>query len=298
MLKIERTAALPSIRQAAELSLIPPSAWHRYETGQSRLGRNQAKRLIEQLRGPLNEVGSELDREQLQALVMEQPLAAARTLVKQILNAETGDWDSNLTRYEAFRSLALALMHIGDHHLCGQAYRIAASHAVEEGVSENDVTATQISSSWRGFPEITNRVVAANRLRWMEKKLASLPMDRQVDFATMRSMFIDWAGYPHLAADILRHANRDGLQVLSLAWIEAKYGQPQLAIPLAEDFLEHENANYQFIANKVLLESHMKLENFEAAKAPMSRLVELRTTRGFWSPDLTAKQKRLKTEVV
>lgn len=293
ILKIERLAALTSIRQAAERSLIPPSAWHRYETGQSPLGRNQAKRLIEQLHGAPTEPKVKFDAAELQSLVTEQPLTAARALVKQLLHG-----DPELPRYEAYQTLAVALMHIGDHHLCGQAYRLAAQHGALEGIDENEVTTAQISSSWRGFPEITNRTVAANRLRWMEKKLATLPPERQVDFATMRSIFIDWAGYPHLAAEVLRHANRDGLQALSLAWIEAKYGCPSLAIPLAEDFLEHENANYQFIANKVLLESHMKLENFDAAQAPLTRLLELRSTRGFWSPDLTAKKKRLKAGVV
>ncbi len=286
MLKIERIAATCSIRQAAELSLIPPSAWHRYETGQSRLGRNQAKRLVSHLRPNPDQIPPNPKPQTLNPA--DCPLAVARTLVTHLLNADPCE-----SRYEAFRTLALALMHIGEHNLCGLAYRLSARYGIEEGIPENDIKVAQISSGWRGFPEITNREVAANRLRWMDKKIASLPTDRQLECATMRSMFIDWAGYPQLAAEVLRHASGEGLSALSLAWIEAKYGQPHLAVSLAEPFLEHENSSYRFIANKVLLESHLGMDDLEAAKEHMTRLLELRSSRGFWSPDLTAKQKRL-----
>ncbi|MBL8059185.1 MAG: helix-turn-helix domain-containing protein [Chthonomonas sp.] len=293
MLKIERFAALTSIRRAAEQTLIPASAWHRYETGQSRVGRNQVKKLIQKLGGPVVEPAESLSLEQLQALAANEPLTAARTLVNLLLEAEHGRWTPPLTRFEASRTLALSLMHIGEHHLCGQAYRIAARYGAEEGIPEEEITATQISSGWRGFPEVTNRMAAANRLRWMEKKIVTLPEDRQAEFATMRSMFIDWAGYPHLAADVLRHANHDDLQELSLAWIECKYGSPERAITLADEFLDHDNAKNRFIANKVVLEAYMKLDDLEKAKTPMENLLELRATLGFWSPDLTTRSKKI-----
>lgn len=293
MLKIERIAALQSIRGAAELSLIPPSAWHRYETGQSRVGRSQAIRLIEQLGGPPVEQLPPVDLANAQLCAMDHPLNAARALVKLLLNAETGDWATPLTRFEAFRTLALSLMHMGDHHLCGQAYRIAARYGPSDGIPQDDITITEISSVWRGFPEITNRAVAASRLRWMEKKLATIPTSRQPEFAMMRSMFVDWAGYPQLAADVLRHASHDDLQTLSLAWIETKYGSPKDAIALAEPYLDHENAKNRFLANKVVLEANMKLHDLNAAISPMTKLLDLRATRGFWSPDLTARTKTI-----
>lgn len=276
LLKVERLAVRLSIRQAAEIAKIPPAAWHRYETGQSKLGRTQAERLAALLNAP--ELG-------VNALPQaDQPANAARILVRKLRSERT-----HHGRHELLESLGAAMVHLGEHHFSGLAYRLAAQVGKEERLENDILTWLQIGSVWIGFPKIRERSLATARLRWFESKIAGLAKSQQGALNIPRSMFICWAGYPHLAQDILTKSSHNELEELTLAWIEARHGATSLAMRTAERFVQNESARIRFIANKVLLESLLNLGDKPSASEVATRLVEIRSSSGYWSPDLSKR---------
>lgn len=288
-LRLARHAQGVSIRRAGELTGVSPSAWQRFETGQSKLGLQQAQRLTFALGEPA------LGAPRLGADLADQPHACGMAILSSLLG------HSRLEPSEAacheLAALAQALMQIGDHDLCGQAYHLAYTLGKRANLDQDTVMRWKLSSLWVGFPSIKAPRFASARLSWLENKLAQVSPEVKSDYGIVRAMFLDWTGYPSLAKEMLERTHgrpeHEELGNLMLGWFEAKYGDPLAAIRRVEPSFEADLASSRFLARKVAFEASLQLNDLGAAREHFAVLEEIRQCNGHWSPDLTSRRKRL-----
>lgn len=302
-LRLARHSQRVSIRGAGELCDVSPSAWQRFESGQTRIGFQQAKKLVltigDEVVEPIQPLSKGfLDRAEAESFAQTHRWGSA--LMTSLLRhrsaaPEEGGGPENTCR--ALVILARTLMQIGDHDLCGQAYFAAYSLGKDSGFDPETLARWQLSSVWTGFPVIKTPRFASARLSWLEKKLATLAPGERADYGIMRAMFLDWAGYPSLAKEMLErpHDSPDYevLARLMIAWLEAKYGDRAAAIREAEPYFGADAANLAFLARKVAFEASFQNQDFLSASGHMSALEGIRDQHGYWSPDLASRRKKV-----
>ena len=302
-LRLARHSQRVSIRRAGELSDVSPSAWQRFETGQTRIGFQQASRLVLAIGDTVNDANSVispafLDRAETESF--NEPHVWGSVLMTSLLRQDPLFLRDEIQPENTCRALVIlarTLMQIGDHDLCGQAYFAAYSLGKKSGIDSESLAKWQLSSVWTGFPVIKAPRFASARLSWLEKKLAPIGPVARADYGIMRAMFLDWAGYPSLAKEMLERPHDSPayeiLANLMLAWLEARYGDPQSAIRSAEPWFEYSAPSIAFLARKVALEACFQRQDFHGAAEHFSALEIIRDLHGHWSPDLAARKKKI-----
>lgn len=279
-LRSVRHAERVSIRRAGELTGVSPSAWQRLETGQVRLGLGQAQCLAMAIGGS----------DTTSAIGEQQGLALLARLL-----GERGQAPTKESCFE-MAELAQSLMQMGDHDLCGQAYQLAYQMGKRLEIEPDTLARWKLSSLWVGFPVIKAPRFAGARLTWLESRLDQVSPDVKDDYGIVRAMLLDWCGYPSLAKEMLDRPHRSPayleLATLMRGWFEARYGDPLVAIRIVEPAFEASD-NSQFLARKVALEACLQLDDLANAADHYVALEAIRERTGFWSPDLTARRKRL-----
>lgn len=283
-LRLTRHTQGVSIRHAAELCSVSPSTWHRFESGQSKIGFLQAQRLSQCL-------GEQQPSSVLTPV--DQPYATGKSILTSLLGQST--LEPTDSTCQDLATLAQALMQIGDHDLCGQANLLAYTLGKRLSLDSETLLRWRLSSLWIGFPAIKATRFASMRLSWLEHKLSQASVLLRADYGIVRAMFLDWSGYPTLAREMLERPHDspgyEELAKLMLAWFEAKYGDPSAALRKVENCFEGAAANNLFLARKVAFEACLQLEDFRAAQEHYAALEGIRIRTGCWSPDLSARRK-------
>lgn len=309
-LRVARHRRCLSIRAAAQLTDTSPSAWHRYETGSSPIGKRQAIQLADLLGAPLDrfhlahayapEDGlAEADRQ-----VAEHPDVACAILIELLLGlepqaGEDADAEQKRMRARAHLVLGRALMHLGDHDLSGQIAKAVVRIGLPGGSDEHSLAEVKAGCVWMGFPNIKESHLAAKRLNWLDRQIAECPAESRTEFSLVRAMFADWAGRPDLALRILDEfptegcAERSALVCLSKAWIYAKHGRGGRALGVSEPLLDDSNRRIAFLAHKVALEARYQQHDYRVADVHYRRLDGFRHEHGLWAPDLLARGRRI-----
>jgi transcriptional regulator with XRE-family HTH domain len=309
-LRISRTRRRQSIREAANLAQVSPSAWQRYESGQNPLGIRQAAALADMLGEPIP--GFNLNQPVAPAtaifeapqVIQANPDISASLVVKSIFsldergNPET-DSEIRTMLCEAHIILGTAMLHMGDHDLGGQSFCAALRIGQPEDFTNYSIHHIRAGTLWSGYPFIKNPSVAAKRLAMLERESSKMKPAERGWLSLMRAMFADWAGYQETAFELTEgYLPPDGqsiepLAVLMRAWLFAKYGNRDQAFKLAEPFFESDDPFRKFLAYKVALEAHTQSAEMKNALECLSVLQKIDQEYGIWAPDLNAKLRRL-----
>jgi transcriptional regulator with XRE-family HTH domain len=307
-LRIARNQSHLSIRQASEKSGISPSAWHRYEAGETMLGYQHSIDLANLISSPGAEQSlfSVNDAyEYVKGARFNDPKKMFPILFTAMMDIESGTSgiDAENSRRilgQAHVLLGTLLLQHGDHDLAGQSFFAATKIGKRDEFEISPFANVEMQKVWRGFPYVRDKQNASLRLQWLEGKFKKYQHPNLHGFAMMRSMFADWAGEPSLAQDILEsaHQHLKGSPEaiwpsLGSAWLFAKYRNPKKALDLVEIWLNEANPLVEFVASKVATEAFYRLGERDQALEHFKRLRQLESTNGLWAPGLDSLQRKV-----
>jgi len=302
-----------SIRDAGSMSGTSSSAWQRYETGLSPVGKAQAIRIAATL-GPGFEgchfpKVTSFQEAQLQysRLKESNPNAASAWCIGGILLLETQrsgypevQWRKLI--FDAHVALGEIVLRLGDHDLsaisCLAALRIADENCFEN-IPKAEVKARSV---WRGMPFIKQPIAAATRLNWFDRQVKQLSRERQLEMGNIRAMFLDWSVDEKAAQEALLGFPLDAKTgepqefiKLCSGWIHARHGKTSLALDIAGPGLNHENFQLAFIANKISLEARFKNKEMDLARKHLEALERINFEHAIWSQDITVRSRYIRS---
>jgi len=298
-----------SIRSAAELTHTSPSAWQRYESGDAFIGFEQAIELsklmgcglnlndhanlnwIERIETGLKVVGSNPYRG------IEYVISAIFEIQRTRAGLTENEYRWGLCQGHAV--LGQLIISCGDHALAGQAF--AASYNIGKREDFNIVTYDNVflSTVWNGFTSARNIEAATQRLDWLERQMLKITLEERAKYPMLRCIFAGWAERPDLAFRIIEEFKKsnipdDEVKSASLvnAWLMVKYGDPERAIQIAEQWMDSENQNVKLAAHKFAFEAFVRMRDINQAQLQFYELLKIENQYGIWSPGITSKVRK------
>ena len=284
------------------MTLTSSSAWHRYETGASSLGSQQAIDLTRSLGMQTEELpkttecpAQELER--ANALYSTNPAEGLRLAVSALMSLRSNAVSISGNGHACLGKL---LVSMGDYSLGGLAFseaiRLHQKHRYDLTYDRANV---YISTAWAGFRLSGSEKTALGRMNWVESQIAKIPKREVAGYCMPRAIYADQAGRPDLAAEIMREARRlpsesdlSPSHALLSAWLSAKYGDPRTVTSSIADLLDSPTISTRFAAHKIALDANWTLRARSDARQHYQTLRSIERECGIQLTGYTAAQIR------
>lgn len=287
-----------SIREAATQAGIASSSWNRYELGQTPLSTSSAEELALAVCPTFStpRIASDSLQNDLLAMAPVCGFNPATSIGAALSSARLAAVQGDRVSFGlAHLCIANCLMQIGDLDFSGRAFVTASRLIPKEMISTSDFLGLRASRVWRGFPHIQNPREAIGLANWLAAFRERSPRSIQSQITPAVAMLWCWAELPQKALDLLNKEPEVGpFHTHMRLWIEAKFGNPGLALESIQQGIDGAPAHHAFVGNKIALESALNLKQYGLAVQHLSAMEAISKEFGMWAPGLIATSRRLR----